>query len=326
MSGRDSRIIFAGTPAFATTCLDGLVEAGYPPIAVFTQPDRPAGRGRKLSASPVKLRALELGLPLHQPISLKGTDATEALRSLAPDLMVVVAYGLILPSQVLAIPSRGCANVHASLLPRWRGAAPIQRALMAGDARTGVCLMAMTKGLDEGPVYARIETPIDATDTSGSLHERLGSMGAELLARELPALLDGSATPVAQDGAAATYAAKITKHDAEMDWSEDATALALKVRGLAPWPIAWALGSTETEGPIRIWSATSMDSSAVAKAIAPGTVVAEDQEGIQVMTGHGILRVHRLQLPGKRPMDATEFLNGRSLLGQRLGSRAVAGT
>jgi methionyl-tRNA formyltransferase len=312
-SGRDTRIIFAGTPAFATPCLNALVASGHAPVAVYTQPDRPAGRGRKLTASPVKERALELGIQVEQPLSLKDDDALAALESLAPDLMVVVAYGLILPAEALAIPTRGCVNVHASLLPRWRGAAPIQRAIMAGDRSTGVCLMAMTEGLDEGPVYARSETAIDETDTSGTMHERLAELGAALLKENLPVLLDGSATAVPQDEAAASYASKITKADAEVDWSRDAISLSRLVRALAPWPVAWT--AAETDGPIRIWSASASHSRSDA---APGTVIAEDADGVQVATGDGVLNIHRLQLPGKRPMDTSEFLNGRSLLGHRL--------
>jgi len=310
------RIVYAGTPAFAVPCLDALAALGHPPVAVYTQPDRPAGRGRRLSASPVKARAQALGIRVQQPQTLRDPQAQADLAALAPDLMVVVAYGLILPAAALAIPMVGCVNVHASLLPRWRGAAPIQRAVMAGDRSTGVCLMAMTEGLDEGPVYGCTETTIAAGDTAATLHDRLAGMGAALLTRLLPAILDRSAAATPQDADAATYAAKISKTEAMLDWQRPAAELARQVRGLDPWPVAWTDGPG---GPIRIWAASATGGTAATQ---PGQVIAEDAGGIRVATGEGDLLVQRLQLPGGRAMDAAEFLRGRSLSGQRLGSTA----
>ena len=317
-SGKHARIIFAGTPAFAVPCLDALMLAGYPPVVVYTQPDRPASRGRKLGASLVKQRAEALSLPVHQPVTLRDPEALAEFTALAPDLMIVVAYGLILSTEALSIPTFGCVNVHASLLPRWRGAAPIQRAVMAGDASTGVCLMSMTEGLDEGPVYASRDMPIDESDTSATLHDRLAGMGAALLSEWLPALLDGSAAAVAQDADAVTYAAKIGKSEAELDWRRPATELARKVRGLNPWPVAWTGGPA---GRVRIWSATATATATDGTGAAPGTVVGEDAGGIRVATGLGDLLVHRLQLAGGRSLNVAEFLNGRSLLGQQLGGK-----
>jgi methionyl-tRNA formyltransferase len=317
-SGDRPRIVFAGTPAFAVPCLDALVAADHLPVAVYTQPDRPAGRGRKLGASEVKRRAEAKSCPVYQPLTLRDPEALDEFAALTPDLMVVVAYGLILPPEVLAVPTQGCVNLHASLLPHWRGAAPIQRAVMAGDTRTGVSLMAMTEGLDEGPVYAYSETPIDGTESAAVLHDRLAVMGAALLIEWLPAVLDGTAVAVAQEATAATYAAKVSKREAELDWSRPATDLVRQVLGLDPSPVAWTAGP---EGPIRIWSASATDPSGPAE-VSAGTVVAEDESGIRVATGAGDLLIHRLQLPGSRALDAAAFLHGRSLLGRRLGDGA----
>lgn len=312
----DLRVIFAGTPDFSVPSLSALIEGtGVEVIAVYTQPDRPAGRGRKLQMSPVKRLALDKGIPVHQPQSLKrDPEAIETLRSLGADLMVVIAYGLILPLAVLEAPRLGCVNVHASLLPRWRGAAPIQRAVLAGDTGTGVCIMRMEEGLDTGPVYHRAETPIDARETGGSLHDRLAELGADALMEALPGIADGSSLPEPQDDALATYAHKLSKDEAVIDWSASAEAIERQVRAFDPWPVA----QTEVEdATLRIWGAES-DPEAPTDA-APGSVIRTDKTGILVATGRGVLRITRLQPAGKKPMSAVDYLNARHLDGVRLG-------
>lgn len=300
-------IVFAGTPDFAVPTLDRLIDAGRRPVAVYTQPDRPAGRGRRPRPSPVKQRAEQAGIPVLQPASLRTPDAQAELAALAPDLLVVVAYGLILPQAVLDIPRLGCVNVHASLLPRWRGAAPIQRALLAGDATTGVTIMQMEAGLDTGPMLARREIPIGAQDTAGDLHDRLAVLGAELLVEVLPDIAAGRLTPVPQDDAAATYADKLSKDEAPLDWQRPAAALARQVRAFNPWPVA----ETRLAGRIlRIWQAEALPGPTAA---APGEIVAAGRDGIDVATAEGVLRLIRLQAPGGRPLPAADFLNGHPL-------------
>ena len=309
------RLVFAGTPEFAVPCLQALVEAGYDLAAVYTQPDRPAGRGRKLQQSPVKALALANGIEVRQPESLKRDLAAQTeLRALAPDLMVVVAYGLLLPVAVLETPRLGCVNVHASLLPRWRGAAPIQRAILAGDEASGVCIMAMEAGLDTGPVYHRIEIPLDPRETGGSLHDKLSALGARALIEALPGIADGSRRAEAQDPTLANYAHKIDKAEATVDWDQPSLAIERQVRAFDPWPVA----QTRLDGEVlRIWSAAA--DGAVTDAATPGTVVATGKDGIRVACGAGTLLVTRLQPPGKRPMDAADFLNARRLDGARFG-------
>ena len=300
-------IVFAGTPDFAVPTLDRLIDAGRRPVAVYTRPDRPAGRGRRPRPSPVKQRAEQAGIPVLQPASLRTPDAQAELAALAPDLLVVVAYGLILPQAVLDIPRLGCVNVHASLLPRWRGAAPIQRALLAGDATTGVTIMQMEAGLDTGPMLARREIPIGAQDTAGDLHDRLAVLGAELLVEVLPDIAAGRLTPVPQDDAAATYADKLSKDEAPLDWQRPAAALARQVRAFNPWPVA----ETRLAGRIlRIWQAEALPGPTAA---APGEIVAAGRDGIDVATAEGVLRLIRLQAPGGRPLPAADFLNGHPL-------------
>lgn len=307
------RLVFAGTPEFAVPCLSALIEAGYEIAAVYTQPDRPAGRGRKLHQSPVKTLALTHGVPVCQPLSLKRDPGARAeLRDWGADLMVVVAYGLILPVSVLETPRLGCINVHASLLPRWRGAAPIQRAVLAGDPVTGVCIMGMEAGLDTGPVYLRRELRIDPGETGGSLHDKLASLGAQALIEALPGIADGSLVPQPQDPAQATYAHKLDKAEAQIDWTQPALAIERQVRAFDPWPVAQTSLQGET---LRIWSARAADGSSAGAA--PGEVVAADKTGIAVATGAGALLISRLQPPGKRPMDAADFLNARRLDGLR---------
>lgn len=305
------RIAFAGTPEFSVAVLTALARAGETLVGVWTQPDRPAGRGRKLVSSPVKRRALELRLPVHQPETLKSTEAQAEVTATAPQVMVVAAYGLLLPPAVLAIPEHGCINVHASLLPRWRGAAPIQRAILAGDAETGVSIMQMQPGLDTGPVYAVRTTPITAGDTAGSLDEHLAELGTELLLDVLRHLSE--LRPAPQDEARATYASKLTRAEAQLDWTQPAAELARAVRAFNPWPMAW----TVYDGaPLRILEAGTLDGSASA---APGSVLAASRDGIDVATGAGVLRITELQAAGRRVMTAGDFIRARALAGTRLG-------
>ena len=305
------RIIFAGTPDFALASLRALVDNGNKPVAVYTQPDRPAGRGKKVTASPVKEYALECGIPVMQPTTLKDGDVIAELAALEPDIIIVAAYGLLLPQAVLDIPQAGCLNVHASLLPRWRGAAPIQAAILAGDAETGVCLMAMEAGLDTGDVYAAAATAIGADETAGDLHDRLATMGGELLVQELAAILNGTLEPVAQDDDAATYTTKIKTGDAAIDFNKSASELGRIIRAYNPVPGAWFMLGDER---VKCWQA----SMAQAVDAPPGTVVAAGRDGITVACGEGALTLLQLQRPGKRRVSAAEFatqfeLDGRSL-------------
>ena len=303
------RVVFAGTPEFAVPSLRAAATHGEL-VAVYSQPDRPAGRGRALTASPVKLHALTLGVPVLQPETLRDPLAHEALRAFAPDLLIVVAYGLILPKAVLEIPRYGCWNVHASLLPRWRGAAPIQRAIEAGDRETGVCLMQMARGLDTGPVLLRLTTPIAESDTGGSLHDRLAELGAQALRDGLALLRAGLrplATPQADDGV--SYAHKLDKAEARMDWAQPATALARKVRAFHPWPIAEA----ELDGErLRIHAALALPESS--PSAAPGSVVRAGRDGIDVACGEGTLRLLTVQREGGKPLAARDYLNARPAL------------
>lgn len=307
------RLVFAGTPEFAVPTLRALIQGGAEVVAVYTQPDRPAGRGRKLTASPVKETALAHGLPVHQPETLRGPEAAAELRALDPDLMLVVAYGLLLPRAILEAPRRGCINVHASLLPRWRGAAPIQRAILAGDAETGVTIMGMEAGLDTGPMYLTRRIPVDPRETGGTLHDKLAALGAEALMAALPGILDGSLAPAAQDDALATYAKKLSKKEALVDWGRRAVEIDRMIRAFDPWPIAETrLGGTT----LRLWASELPGIPAAAE---PGRVLATGKAGIDVATGDGVLRLTRLQPPGKRPMSAADLLNARRLDGETLG-------
>lgn len=308
------KIVFAGTPAFSVPSLQTLLDSPHCVSAVYTQPDRPAGRGRRTTASPVKQLAVGAGIPVRQPASLKSVEVQRELAGLQPDLMVVVAYGVILPAAVLAIPRLGCINVHASLLPRWRGAAPIQRAILAGDTETGVCLMQMDAGLDTGPVLACRSTPIQVEDTGSSLHDRLAALGGELLAEELQAIEEEHLQAQVQDDALATYAHKLEKSEARIDWAEDADQLARRVRAFNAWPVA----ETRLDGKqLRIWEAIPVSDSPSA---APGTVLSADRDGILVACGRGALRLLTLQMPGGRPVTAADFVNAHDITGMRLGN------
>ncbi len=309
---RPLKIVYAGTPEFAVPALKALSEAGHSIGAVYTQPDRPAGRGRKLQASPVKKAALSLGIEVRQPAMLSGAKAVATLRDLAPDLIVVAAYGLLLPPEVLTIPPLGCVNIHASLLPRWRGAAPIQRAILAGDRETGVTLMQMDAGLDTGPMLARRATTITECDTAGSVHDRLAVLGANLLIETLPALAAGMLAAELQDEAQATYARKLKKTEAFIDWTRPAVEIARKIQAFNPWPVA----ETRWRGaPLRLLEARALPQLAAAP---PGTPIHVGREGIDVSTGNGVLRIVRLQLPGRRAQSASEFINGRDFGHQAL--------
>ena len=299
------RIIFAGTPAFAVPCLRAAARYNEV-VAVYTQPDRPAGRGRALTASPVKLEALQRGIEVLQPETLKKQVSRDALRALEPDIMIVVAYGLILPQRILDIPKYGCWNVHASLLPRWRGAAPIQRAIEAGDSETGVCLMRMEKGLDTGPVLLSQSLAIGEHETGGQLHDRLAELGAQVLADGLGLLRAGivpTTRPQPEDGV--TYAHKLDKHEAKLDWSQPAAALANKVRAFNPWPVAEAELAGER---VRIHGAVAIET---AHGTTPGTVLAAGRNGIDIACGDGALRIRSLQREGGKVITAADFLNAR---------------
>lgn len=299
------KIVFAGTPEFAVPSLRAAARHNEV-VAVYTQPDRPAGRGRGLSVSPVKLEALKRGIPVLQPQTLRDPGTQAALRALAPDLMVVVAYGLILPRAVLEIPRHGCWNVHASLLPRWRGAAPIQRAIEAGDSQSGVCLMQMDAGLDTGPVILRQATPISETDTAGLLHDRLAELGAQVLADGLGLLRAGiRPIPTPQPAEGVTYAHKLDKAEARLDWSQPAAALARKVRAFMPWPIAEATVAGER---LRIHGAVALD---LHHQAAPGTLLAATRQGLDIACGAGALRLRVVQREGGKAITAADYLNAR---------------
>jgi methionyl-tRNA formyltransferase len=315
---RALRLGFAGTPEFALPALEALVRSRHSVVGVFTQPDRPAGRGQSLHLSVIKQRALTLGLPVHQPVSFKTPEAIDMLRGLDMDALVVVAYGLILPAAALALPRLGCFNIHGSLLPRWRGAAPIQRALLAGDTMTGVTIMRMEAGLDTGPMLKARAFPIAATDSAGSVHDKLAALGGELIVEALDTIADGSATETAQPAVGVTYADKINKSEALIDWREDAASILRRVHAFNPWPVA----ETRWEGAqLRIWDAevaagdTSGPASAEHGRARPGAVISASSAGVDVACGHGVLRLLRLQLAGRKPLAAAEFIKAQRLRG-----------
>ncbi len=313
------RLGFAGTPEFAVPALERLARSAHTVAAVFTQPDRPAGRGRAVHPSPVKKRALELGLTVLQPASFKTAEAVEALRALQLDVLVVAAYGLILPPAALAAPRLGCINIHASLLPRWRGAAPRQRALLAGDATTGITIMRMDAGLDTGPVLGMREIEITPRDTAGSLHLRLAVLGGELICETLDALAEGRVQEVPQPQSGVTYAAKISKAEALIDWQEDAVQVLRRIRAFNPSPVA----ETRLDGAqLRIWEAelTPADAREAPERAAPGAVLHAAPQGIDVACGRGSVRITRLQLAGRKALTPDEFILARRLAGASLTS------
>jgi len=305
-------IIFAGTPEFAATILSALLKSPHHISVVYTQPDRPAGRGRKLTASPVKQLALQYGIKVEQPESLKSETAQQQLAAVQADIMVVVAYGLILPSAVLSAPRLGCINVHASLLPRWRGAAPIPRAIQAGDTQTGVTIMQMDQGLDTGDMLLKKSTPIFADDTAQTLHDRLADLGADALVEILQLLSSGQITPEPQDATLANYASKLQKSEAEIDWQNSAEQIHRQVCAFNPWPVAQTSLDNAT---LRIWQTQVLQQTCHET---PGQVISESKQGIDVATGHGVLRICQLQLPGGKPLFASQFLNAHTVKGKVL--------
>lgn len=306
------KVIFAGTPDFAVPSLQMLLSSEHEVCAVYTQPDRPAGRGRHSHESPVKELALKHAIPVFQPLSLKPDEELQQIRSFNADLMIVVAYGMILTQAVLDTPKLGCINVHGSLLPRWRGAAPIQRALMAGDEKTGVTIMQIVRKLDAGDMLHKEEYVIGAHDTASDLYDKLAELGATGLGKVLAQMEAGTLHAEPQDESLVTYAEKLTKGEAIIDWTESAGTLALKVRGLNSWPVAQTLYQDKV---LRIWRAEAI---AVDTDLEPG-VVSCDKKNIDVATGKGLLRLHEVQLPGGKRMMAQAFLNAHNINGVKLG-------
>ena len=311
-------VVFAGTPQFAVPSLRTLAQGPHRVAAVYTRPDRPAGRGRKMAASAVKAAAMELGLTVEQPAGLRDPAAMERLSGYHPDLIVVAAFGQILPPEILAIPAAGCINVHASLLPRWRGATPVQHALLAGDTETGTTIMRMDPGIDTGDILLARTCPLAPDDTAGSLTERLAHLGAVALRDAIAGLAEGRIEPRPQNESTATFAPRLRKAEALVDWTREARHLERVVRAFDPWPVAFTFARGES---LRILRATARADCPPERA-PPGTVVRSGARGIDVQTGRGLLRVLRLQRPGRQPMNAGEFLNGRNLQpGERLGGR-----
>lgn len=317
------RVAFAGTPDFAVPALQALVDSDHSVVGVLTQPDRPKGRGRQLASSPVKLAALAHGIPVSQPVTLKDELGRADLTAWAPDVLVVVAYGLLLPSAVLSLPRLGCLNIHASLLPRWRGAAPIQRAILAGDTRTGITIMVMDVGLDTGPMLLRKEVSIGTRETGGSLHDRLAAVGADTLLEALEGYAGGVLRAVPQPADGVTYAAKIDKAEGLIDWRRDALEIERQVRAFNPWPIA----ETRLDGDqLRVFEATAQKNvqsgdDLVRNAGAPGTIITACGDAVIVQCGRGTLALGQVQRPGRRMVSGGDFIRGSSvqLLGKHLG-------
>lgn len=299
------RIIFAGTPDFAARHLDALLASPHQVVGVFTQPDRPAGRGKKLMPSPVKILAEGNGIPVFQPASLRPEENQQLIADLNADVMVVVAYGLILPKAVLGMPRLGCINVHGSLLPRWRGAAPIQRALWAGDAETGVTIMQMDIGLDTGDMLYKLACPISGEDTSATLYDKLAELGPQGLLTTLSQIANASATPEIQDEAQVTYAEKLSKEEARLDWTLSAAQLERCIRAFNPWPVSFFMVD---EQPVKVWKASVIEKPST---VLPGTILEAGKQGIQVATKDGLLNLEILQPAGKKAMSAQDLLNSR---------------
>ncbi len=300
------RIVFAGTPDFAARHLAALLSSEHEVIAVYTQPDRPAGRGKKLTASPVKNIALEHDIPVYQPENFKSDEAKQELADLNADIMVVVAYGLLLPQAVLDTPKLGCINVHGSILPRWRGAAPIQRSIWAGDVETGVTIMQMDIGLDTGDMLKIATLPIEATDTSASMYEKLADLGPQALIDCLADIATGKAAPVKQNDELANYAKKLSKEEARIDWNDDAAHIERCVRAFNPWPMSHFIAA---ENSIKVWQSRVSEQTSDQPA---GTIVQADKTGIYVATGNGVLVLEQLQVPGKKAMSVQDILNSRA--------------
>lgn len=311
------RIIFAGTPDFAAKHLSALINSEHEVIAAYSQPDRPAGRGKKLKPSDVKQLAISHDIPVYQPISLRNEDAQQELAALNADLMVVVAYGLILPQIVLDTPRLGCINVHGSLLPRWRGAAPIQRAIWAGDAETGVTIMQMDLGLDTGAMLHKVTCPITDDETSASLYDKLAELGPQGLLETLAQISNNTAVAEVQNDEQSNYAAKLSKEEANIDWTQSAVEIERQVRAFNPWPVSY---SQIAEQNVKIWQASVCEETTDAQ---PGTVIAATKQGIQVATGNGVLTLLNMQLAGKKAMPVQDILNARKewfTVGQLLNS------
>ncbi|MDC3214018.1 methionyl-tRNA formyltransferase [Pseudoalteromonas distincta] len=298
------RIIFAGTPDFAARHLQALIQSEHQIVGVYSQPDRPAGRGKKLKASEVKELALEHNLPVFQPQSLKNDEALAELTSLNADIMIVVAYGLILPKAILEAPRLGCLNVHGSILPRWRGAAPIQRAIWAGDEQTGVTIMQMDEGLDTGDMLHISRCPISTTETSASLYTKLAELGPDALIETINKLANGEITPEPQNDELANYAKKLSKEEADIDWSMNALQIERNIRSFNPWPMCFTQMGGQT---VKIHQAQVMLQSGV-----PGQILSSDKNGVVVACGEHALCITQLQPQGKKPMAINDFLNGRS--------------
>ena len=318
MSNKAIKIIFAGTPDFSVAPLKALINAGYDVVGVFTLPDRPAGRGRKLTPSPVNACALENNINVYQPEKLKGGDEQQTLINLKADLMVVVAYGIILPQIILDAPRLGCINIHASLLPRWRGAAPIQRAILAGDKQSGITIMQMDIGLDTGNMLLKKILEIEEGETGSSLHDRLSVMGADVLMEALPKIINQTVESEKQDDALSNYAKKLNKKEALIDWSNSANSIQAQVNAFNAWPVAQTPIDIKQSGNpqmLRIWNAHAISG----KGDEPGKIVACEKQGIDVITGDGFLRLTKIQMPGKKPMDVQAFVNANDISGIILG-------
>ncbi len=304
------RIIFAGTPEFAASHLQALLDAGYNIVAVYSQPDRPAGRGKKLAASAVKQLAIKHNIPVYQPESLKALEAQQTFNDLQADLMIVVAYGLILPKAVLQAPTLGCINVHGSILPKWRGAAPIQRSVWAGDVETGITIMKMDEGLDTGDILYIERIPIKQDDTSASLYEKLAALGPKALVKSLSKFKE--LIPVPQNNEDASYAAKLSKQEAYLNWQMPAQQLSQNIRAFNPWPVAWF---TYKEAPFKVWQAVTETLNESGQLLGtPGEILSFDKAGLRIATGEGVLVIKQIQVAGKKIQEVEQLVNGNKQL------------